>query len=1614
MKKILLISLGFLISQRSISQCEVNTAATQMTVTCGQSVNLSAFGSSTGSMILNENFNTGGFGAGWGATPGATSFSNPCSPGGVDGTPHAWMDNNTSVPRTLTSQAYNLTSATAGVSICFDLLFAEQGDAAPCEGPDEPDEGVYLQYSIDGGATWIDIYYFDPNGGNDPQLTNWNNYCFAIPPAAITANTIFRWHQLADSGADYDHWGIDNVQIFQNDINAEVEWLHDGYSYGVGNPGGVNPNAVTPTSTTTYTAQITTGTGQVCTSSITITVLAPVYDVNVTANPTTVCVGDCATISGTAQIVLDPGGIETYENNEFALVSSGSASVNINVQGINTTSITAGLIEEMVINGFNFSGSSLCTSFGGCPCNGATISFGQTCNLNTSGFTVTLTAPGGCDIILVPAGVATGNYSNTTFVPVGGSAFGGTFPNGGTWNPSEPFSGLNGCDPNGVWTLTFSAPGLGIGLGTLTGWSITFNDPPIYQPVNATWSPTAGLSSTNTINTTACPTSSTNYVLTLDNGTPGCPTYTETFPITVDPCGGCTPPVFTVTPPPAFCLPGTYNLTGAISGTGANIVTYHLTNADATNDANPMGSTIVSAAGTYFVRVEDPTDPTCFSVQSIVVTTTSPANATFAFANFCATAPNGPSGIVTPGGTFAFSPAPSDGATINTSTGVITNPVAGNSYSVQYTTSGACPSSSTVSVTATAPTNSTFTFANFCATAPNGPSGIVTPGGTFAFSPAPTDGATINTSTGVITNPVAGNSYSVQYTTSGACPSSSTVSVTATTPTNSTFTFANFCATAPNGPSGIVTPGGTFAFSPAPTDGATINTSTGVITNPVAGNSYSVQYTTSGACPSSTTVSVTATAPANATFNFINFCSTDPNGPSGIATPGGTFAFSPAPTDGATINTSTGVITNPIAGNSYSIQYTTSGACPASSTVSVTAIDCSSCTPPVFTVTNPAAVCDPTTIDLVSTVSGTGVNVVSYYANNADATAAVNPLGSTIVAVSGTYWVRVEDPTDPTCNTIQSIVVTINPIEDASFNFAAFCAGAVNGPSGIVTAGGTFAFNPVPTDGATIDAATGVISNGVATTTYTVEYTTAGACSSSSAQNVLVNDCSSCTPPAFTVTNPAAVCDPTTIDLVSTVSGTGVNVVSYYANNADATSAVNPLGSTIVAASGTYWVRVEDPTDPTCNTIQSIVVTINPIEDASFTFAAYCAGAVNGPSGIVTPGGTFAFNPAVTDGATIDATTGVISNGVATTTYTVEYTTAGICPSSSTQNVLVNDCIGCIPPVLTLNPGAFCAGTTFNLANTVDTPLGTVNYTYHATNLDATNDANAINSVITNPGTYWVRAEDSVDPTCFTVAQVTITEIPLPLIILSVTNTSCELSNGAIDATISAGSGNYSYTWSNSATTEDLANLWPGIYSLIVVDNLTGCTNNASASVQPSATPTAAFNMNPVVMNFPDHISVSDNLSNGATTYLWTVNGENFDFVSTSTDISLDLPIDTGNYQVCLIAFNGPDCSDTTCGYIEVRDEFIIWVPNTFTPDADEYNNVFLPVVSMIDIHNYDFFIFDRWGELIFESHDVNLGWDGSYKGRLVKEGVYTWKIRLKSVYSDEFRDYHGHVNMLR
>ena len=96
--------------------------------------------------------------------------------------------------------------------------------------------------------------------------------------------------------------------------------------------------------------------------------------------------------------------------------------------------------------------------------------------------------------------------------------------------------------------------------------------------------------------------------------------------------------------------------------------------------------------------------------------------------------------------------------------------------------------------------------------------------------------------------------------------------------------------------------------------------------------------------------------------------------------------------------------------------------------------------------------------------------------------------------------------------------------------------------------------------------------------------------------------------------------------------------------------------------------------------------------------------------------------------------------------------------------------------------------------------------------------------------------------------------------------------------------------------------------------------------------------------------------------------------------------------------------------------DLIYWIPNSFTPDGDQHNQTFKPLFfSGIDPFDYDFYMYNRWGQLIWESHDLTIGWDGSYKkGIKVPDGVYAWKIRFKLLNNDEKKTISGHVNLIR
>jgi len=91
------------------------------------------------------------------------------------------------------------------------------------------------------------------------------------------------------------------------------------------------------------------------------------------------------------------------------------------------------------------------------------------------------------------------------------------------------------------------------------------------------------------------------------------------------------------------------------------------------------------------------------------------------------------------------------------------------------------------------------------------------------------------------------------------------------------------------------------------------------------------------------------------------------------------------------------------------------------------------------------------------------------------------------------------------------------------------------------------------------------------------------------------------------------------------------------------------------------------------------------------------------------------------------------------------------------------------------------------------------------------------------------------------------------------------------------------------------------------------------------------------------------------------------------------------------------------------------YVPNTFTPDGDAFNSVFKPILSDgFDPYDYHLLIFDRWGEIIFESYDMLAGWNGTYQNQPAADGTYIWTMNCKTLHNNEWIKITGHLNLLR
>ncbi|HEY3386712.1 MAG TPA: PKD domain-containing protein, partial [Saprospiraceae bacterium] len=193
----------------------------------------------------------------------------------------------------------------------------------------------------------------------------------------------------------------------------------------------------------------------------------------------------------------------------------------------------------------------------------------------------------------------------------------------------------------------------------------------------------------------------------------------------------------------------------------------------------------------------------------------------------------------------------------------------------------------------------------------------------------------------------------------------------------------------------------------------------------------------------------------------------------------------------------------------------------------------------------------------------------------------------------------------------------------------------------------------------------------------------------------------------------------------------------------------------------------------------------------------------------------------------------------------------------------------------------------------------------------------------------------------------------------------------------------------------------PGIYSVTLsATNVIGDTVSITKAgiIEVFVSPTAQFTVRPAIVYIPGGKVYLNNQSFGAGSYLWE-----FGDGVTSTEFEPVYTYTTeGTYDITLTATNSLGCSDTARAQAAVRVEkgAQILMPNAFTPgrdgpgSGDGQNDVFLPMVR--GVTEFQMLIFNRWGELLFESKSAEVGWDGYFQGRLCQQDVYVYKITAK------------------
>jgi gliding motility-associated-like protein len=258
----------------------------------------------------------------------------------------------------------------------------------------------------------------------------------------------------------------------------------------------------------------------------------------------------------------------------------------------------------------------------------------------------------------------------------------------------------------------------------------------------------------------------------------------------------------------------------------------------------------------------------------------------------------------------------------------------------------------------------------------------------------------------------------------------------------------------------------------------------------------------------------------------------------------------------------------------------------------------------------------------------------------------------------------------------------------------------------------------------------------------------------------------------------------------------------------------------------------------------------------------------------------------------------------------------------------------------------------------------------------------------TAPGTYNIKVVEQSKFGCFGDTVRAKVYIGKPVVSISGKNDICRG-----QAVMLTANGAKKYLWNTGETTQSIIAL-PNSNTNYSVVGFTECNpDTANFNVNVFDLPKADFSFSPKAPNLNEKVTFTYNGENGSQ-WEWIFNNGNTFAKDSNSLVTQYIYTDGGEKQVTLVVKNKAGCIDSVTYKIFVDAEAYIFIPTAFTPDGDNLNDVFKPVLT--GIKNFELKIYNRWGENIKTLVGEGDSWDGTFRDQKVQEGVYIYTVTAK------------------